>query len=85
MGYLGPVDATIVECWDRIVVWLEYQSIRCPQVHGEVAASIRGQLVTVAGSAVHVGQGGRAQERHQSPFEELPVIGSPMFAARTVV
>jgi hypothetical protein len=85
VGYLGPVDTTNVECRDRIVVWLENQSIRSPQVDGEVAASIRGQLVTVAGGSVHVGQGGRAKERHQSPFEEFPVIGSPMLASYTVV
>jgi len=85
VGYLGPVDATIVKRRDRIVIRLEYQSIRRPQIDGELAASIRCQLVTVAGSACHVGQGGRPKERRQSPFEELPLIGSPLPAARAVV
>lgn len=85
VGYIGPVDATIVQPRNRIVVRLEYQSIRRPQIDGEVATSIRGQLMTVARSAVHVRQSGRAKQCHQASFEELPLIGSPMLAARTVV
>lgn len=68
-----------------MVVRLESQPVRAPEVDGELAVSVGVELVAVAGDAVHVSKGGRGTERGQTPLEELPIVRSPVPTALAVV
>ena len=68
-----------------VVVRLEDQSIRAPEIDRELAAAIGAKLMAVSGHTFHVRQRGRTKQGHQASLEEPPVVGSPALAALAVV
>src|SRR5262249_30047668 len=77
LRHASPVNASVRKLRQRVMVRLEDQPVRAPQVYRELAGPVRTQLMTVAGHTVHVLQGGRTRQRRQAPLETRPVLRAP--------
>ena len=85
LRYCCAFDAAVVQTRDWVIVDLEDEPYRAPQIECELFVSVFSQLMKAAGRTIHRRKGWCASEREEPSLDHLPLLGPPTPSAGPIV